>query len=122
MRKVHAESGKTYGAKRITAELRADGPVVNRKRIERLMRQHSIQGRMLKRRHRTTIPDPALQAVRDLLRRNFTASRPNRAWIGDITQSGAATPCREGGPPSAARVSAAIRIPPRTTPPVPCPP
>ncbi|MFI2071870.1 IS3 family transposase [Streptomyces mirabilis] len=85
IRKVHAESGKTYGAKRITAELRAGGVVVNRKRVERLMRQHAVQGRRLKRRHRTTIPDPAAQAVPDLLRRNFTASAPNRAWVGDIT-------------------------------------
>jgi hypothetical protein len=30
IREVHAESGKTYGAKRITAELRAGGVVVNR--------------------------------------------------------------------------------------------
>ncbi|GGJ65819.1 hypothetical protein GCM10010121_090670 [Streptomyces brasiliensis] len=43
------------------------------------------QGRTLKRRHRTAIPDPAAQAVPDLLRRNVTASAPNRAWIGDIT-------------------------------------
>ncbi|WP_229841672.1 SpoIIE family protein phosphatase, partial [Streptomyces brasiliensis] len=63
IRKAHAESGKTYGAKRITAELRAGGVVVNRKRVERLMRQHAIQGRTLKRRHRTAIPDPAAQAV-----------------------------------------------------------
>lgn len=76
IRKVHAESGKTYGAKRITAEFRAGGVVVNRKRVERLMRQHAIQGRRLKRRHRTTIPDPAARAVPDLLRRNFTASAP----------------------------------------------
>jgi transposase InsO family protein len=67
--KVHTESGKTYGAKRINAELRAGCVMVNRKRIERLMRQHGIQGRRLKRRHRTTIPDPAAQAVPDLLRR-----------------------------------------------------
>jgi transposase InsO family protein len=85
IREVHAESGKTYGAKRITAELREGGVVVNRKRVERLMRQHAIQGRRLKRRHRTTIADPAAQAVPDLLRRNFTASAPNRAWVGDIT-------------------------------------
>ncbi|MER6379919.1 DDE-type integrase/transposase/recombinase [Streptomyces sp. NPDC001127] len=56
-----------------------------RKRIERLMRQHGIQGRRLQRRHRTTIPDPAAQAVPDLLRRNFTASAADRAWVGDIT-------------------------------------
>ncbi|MEU2427092.1 IS3 family transposase [Streptomyces sp. NPDC007851] len=54
IRQVHAESGRTYGAKRITAELRADGLMVNRKRVERLMRQHAIRGRRLKRRHRTT--------------------------------------------------------------------
>ncbi|WP_329537702.1 IS3 family transposase (plasmid) [Streptomyces sp. NBC_01450] len=63
IRKVHTESGKTYGAKRITAGLRADGVVVNRERVERLTRQHAIQGRRLKHRHRTTIPDPAAQAV-----------------------------------------------------------
>lgn len=85
IRKVHAESGRTYGAKRITAELRAGGVMVNRKRIERLMRQHGIQGRRLKRRHRTTIPDSAAQAVPDLLRRTFTASAPDQAWVGDIT-------------------------------------
>lgn len=35
IRKVHAESGRTYGAKRITAELRANGVMVNRKRVPR---------------------------------------------------------------------------------------
>ncbi|MCX5191897.1 IS3 family transposase [Streptomyces sp. NBC_00268] len=84
IREVHAESGKTYGAKRIAAGLRAGGVVVDRKRVEQLMRQHAVQGRKLKRRHRT-IPDPAAQAVPDLPRRNFTASAPNRAWVGDIT-------------------------------------
>lgn len=49
------------------------------------MRQRGIQGRRLKRRHRTTIPDPDAQAVPDLLRRNFTAPAPDRAWVGDIT-------------------------------------
>ncbi|MEU8718528.1 hypothetical protein [Streptomyces sp. NPDC048663] len=39
----------------------------------------------MKRRHRTTTPDPAAQAAPDLLRRNFTASARNRAWAGDIT-------------------------------------
>ncbi|MFF5158245.1 IS3 family transposase [Streptomyces sp. NPDC000348] len=85
IRKIHTESGKTYGAKRITAELRAGGVMVNRKRIERLMRRHGIQGRRLKRRHRTTVPDPDAQAVPDPLRRNFTAPAPDRVWVGDIT-------------------------------------
>lgn len=37
------------------------------------------------RRHCASIPDFATQAVLDLLRRNFSASAPDRAWIGDIT-------------------------------------
>ncbi|MFD9285348.1 IS3 family transposase [Streptomyces mirabilis] len=63
----------------ITAELRAGGVVINRKRVERLMRQHAIQVRRLKRRHRTTIPDPAAQAVPDLLRRNRGPHRQRQA-------------------------------------------
>jgi hypothetical protein len=43
IRKVHAESGRTYGGKRITAGLRAGGVVVNRERVERLTRQHAIE-------------------------------------------------------------------------------
>jgi transposase InsO family protein len=85
IRKIHTESGKTYGAKRITAELREGGAIVNRKRVERLMHQHGTQGRRLKRQHRTTVPDPSARAVPGLLGRNFTASAPDRAWVGDIT-------------------------------------
>lgn len=85
IRTIHAASGKTYGAKRVTTELRESGLHVNRKRIERLMRQHAIAGRRLRKRHRTTIPDPDRQPVPDLLRRTFTAPAPNTVWIGDIT-------------------------------------
>lgn len=80
IRKVHAESGKTYGAKRSPPNSARAVWSSTAKRTERLMRQHAIQVRRLKRRHRTTIPDPAAQAVPDLLRRDFTASAPNRAW------------------------------------------
>ncbi|MFC4962185.1 IS3 family transposase, partial [Streptomyces mauvecolor] len=85
IRTIHTASGKTYGSRRVTAELRGNGLLVNRKRVERLMRQHTIVGRRLRRRHRTTIPDPDRQAVPDLLQRNFTAASPDTAWIGDIT-------------------------------------
>ncbi|WP_443078464.1 IS3 family transposase [Streptomyces sp. NBC_01723] len=39
MRTIRAASGKTYGAKRITIELRESGLLVHRERIERLMRR-----------------------------------------------------------------------------------
>jgi transposase InsO family protein len=50
------------------------------------MRTHGIQG--AKRRGkpwRTTKPDPNAQRPRDLVKRDFTASAPNRLWVGDFT-------------------------------------
>jgi putative transposase len=34
---------------------------------------------------RTTVPDPGHQRARDLVNRDFAASRPNRTWVADFT-------------------------------------
>ncbi|MGI8329972.1 IS3 family transposase [Actinomadura scrupuli] len=85
IRTIHAESGRAYGSPRVHAELRAAGLPVNRKRVERLMREHQIVGAHQRRRTRTTIPDRVAGPVPDLLRRDFTATAPNSRWVGDIT-------------------------------------
>ena len=85
IRTIHAASGGAYGAPRVAIELRAQGRLVNRKRVERVMRQRRIVGRHLRRQVRTTIPDPAASPVADLLRRDFTATGLNQRWVGDIT-------------------------------------
>ena len=69
----------------MTAELREGGTRVNHKRVERLMREHRIVGVHLRRRHRTTVADPAAPKVPDLLERDFTASAPNQKYVGGIT-------------------------------------
>jgi len=76
------------GSPRVTTELRkADpvGPPVNHKRVARVMREHGIAGIRLRRRVRTTVPDPSGQKVGDLIKRDFTAAAPNRRYVGDIT-------------------------------------
>lgn len=83
--RVHTDSGGTYGSPRVTVELRHQGVRVNRKRVERIMRQRDVVGRHLRRRKRTTIPDPAAASVPDLLGRDFTATAPDQRWCGDIT-------------------------------------
>jgi transposase InsO family protein len=90
IRGIHAEWDRTYGSPRITAELNeqaaaAGEPLVNRKRVERVMRTHGIAGLRLRRRVRTTLPEPSRQKVPDLLRRDFTATAPNQRYVGDIT-------------------------------------
>ena len=87
IRAVHAEDN-TQGAPRITAELNDNAPAgerVNHKRVARVMRLEGIRGYAKKRRVRTTIPEPSGQKYLDLLKRDFTAERPNRRYVGDIT-------------------------------------
>ena len=83
--RIHADSGGTYGSPRVTVELHERGVRVNRKRVERIMRQRDVVGRHLRRRKRTTIADPAVPPVPDLIGRDFTATAPDQRWCGDIT-------------------------------------
>jgi transposase InsO family protein len=84
IRVIHRGTSGTYGSPRVTVELRACGIPINHKRVERLMREAGIVGVHLRRRRRTTIPDPAAVAAPDLLGRDFTAAAPDQRWVGDI--------------------------------------
>jgi transposase InsO family protein len=97
IRAVHAAepSNRAYGAPRVTAELNDGAPDderVNHKRVARVMAEHGIAGIRLRRRVRTTVPEPADEQVPDLLQRDFTADAPNVKYVGDITY----LPCADG--------------------------
>jgi transposase InsO family protein len=85
IRVIYRESDGTYGVPRITAELRDGGERVNHKRVARVMRSAGLAGLRLRRRHRTTIADPAAAKAPDLLGRDFTAADPGTKYAGDIT-------------------------------------
>ncbi len=85
IRTVHRDSDGTYGVPRIAAELRETGERVNHKRIARVMRGAGLAGVRLRRRHRTTVADPAAAKAPDLIGRDFTATDPNSRHVGDIT-------------------------------------
>ncbi|MFI6086299.1 IS3 family transposase [Streptomyces sp. NPDC051217] len=82
---VHAESGGTYGARRITRALRRKGVEVARCTVERLMAERGLEGVIRGRRRRTTIPEPSAPRPPDLVDRNFTAARPDQLWVADMT-------------------------------------
>jgi transposase InsO family protein len=87
IRVIH-QADSAQGVPRITAELNDGAPPggkVNHKRVARVMRRAQIAGLRLRRRVRTTVPEPAAQLVPDLLSRDFTAPAPNRRYVGDIT-------------------------------------
>jgi putative transposase len=80
-------SDQTYGAPRLQAELRlGDGIAIGKKRVARLMRELEIHGVSRRRgRVRTTTPDQLAGPAPDLVKRDFTAERPDQTWVADIT-------------------------------------
>lgn len=85
IREIRKESDGTCGVPRISAELKGAGACVNHKRVARVMRRIGIEGVHLRKKVRTTVPEPSATPVPDLLQRDFTASEPNAKYGGDIT-------------------------------------
>ncbi|MFD3537852.1 IS3 family transposase [Streptomyces sp. NPDC058664] len=82
IRRVHQEPDGPYGVRRVTAELRDGGERENHKRVARVMRTIGLAGLRLRKKHRTTISDPAAVKEPDLIGRDFTADTKS---VGDIT-------------------------------------
>ena len=82
------EFAATYGAPRVWLELRRQGVRVGRKRVERIMRTHGLQGAFLRRGWRggSTRQNPRHTAAPDLVDRDFRADAPNRLWVADLTR------------------------------------
>jgi len=73
-----------YGRRRVQRGLRRRGLVVNHKRIARVMRARGWYGVPVRRKPRSS--EPVLTIHRNLVQRRFSASVPNRLWMGDVTQ------------------------------------
>jgi putative transposase len=74
------------GARKVWHHLRRDGVSVARCTVERLMRENGLVGATRGGyRPVTTRPDAAAARPPDLVKRQFTADRPNRLWIVDFT-------------------------------------
>ena len=87
IREIHRQSRGTYGAPRVHAELRLGREIrVGRKRVERLMREQSLQGVTRRRRRGTTKRDPQAVPNDDLVARQFSPDGPNQLWVADITE------------------------------------
>ena len=75
---VHAYSRKTYGRRRIHAQLRRDGLACSRNRVARLMQQHGVAAHFRRRFRATTDSKHTFPVAPNRLNRNFQASAPNR--------------------------------------------
>lgn len=85
VRRVWEENFQVYGARKVWRQLNREGFRVARCTVERLMRAEGLRGVVRGRRCRTTISDEAADRPMDLVKRQFTATRPNQLWVADIT-------------------------------------
>lgn len=85
IRAIHGEHQGRYGSPRVAEELRRRGRRVNRKRVERIMRERGIVGLTRRRRRSLTRQDATAAPTPDLIGRDFTAPAPGQRLVGDIT-------------------------------------
>jgi putative transposase len=78
------EEFENYGWRRVRAELRHRGMVVNHKKIRRLMREYDLQPRTRRRFVSTTDSDHD-QPIFSNLAKDMALSGPDQLWVADIT-------------------------------------
>ena len=85
IRAAFEESGETYGSPRIYQVMRNRGLMCSENRVARLMALEGLQAKQTRRFRTTTRRNKAHRAAPNLLKRDFTADRPNQKWLADIT-------------------------------------
>jgi putative transposase len=90
--RMHAiqEEFPAYGYRRITAQLRAEGAVVNRKRVARLMRLHGMQVHP-RRRYMATTDSDHDNPIFPNLAKDMVPDGPDQLWVADLTYVAVAT-------------------------------
>ena len=83
IKQVFDDSKKTYGYRRITAEIRdKTGEIMNQKRVLRIMKKYDIQATYIKTSKPNTLQKYLEENIKkDLIRRDFN----QRGWVTDVT-------------------------------------
>jgi transposase InsO family protein len=85
IRTIHTQSNGTYGSPRIAAQLRRDGTPVNEKTVAKIMQENDIRAKTKKKFKVTTTSTKIKNAAPNLVKQNFSSSRPNQLWTRDLT-------------------------------------
>ena len=82
---IFEHSQARYGHRRVHQQLKRDGYYCNRKTVEKLMREHGIKPKRKRKYKSTTDSKHNLPVVDNALKRKFTVTKPDQAWVSDIT-------------------------------------
>jgi putative transposase len=86
MTRVHEDNYGVYGVRKLWRQLRREGFEVGRDQVRRLMVELGLNGVRRGKKKRTTIPGESAVRPRDLVGRDFGASRPNQLWVCDFVR------------------------------------
>ena len=82
---VFHDSGGSYGSRRLSVALKAQGMPVGRYRARSLMRHQQLKSSWRRKFVHTTDSKHDLPVAENILDRQFQPKAPNRAWAADIT-------------------------------------
>lgn len=85
IREVHSRSRRSYGSPRVHAALNRGGVTCCVNTVARIMREDGLRARSKRKYKITTDSSHRLPVAENLLNRGFVRSRPNEAWVADIT-------------------------------------
>ena len=85
IRVIHRESRETYGSPSIGDALVKQGHRVGKHRIARLMRAEGIRAKTVKQWRAPTQSNHRMPVAANVRDRQFSVTRPNQVWAGDIT-------------------------------------
>lgn len=85
IKKIFHEHKGRYGYRRVTAEMRNRGYVINHKTVQKLMESLGLKSQIRKARYRSYKGEVGKIAP-NFINRDFAVTVPNRKWATDVTQ------------------------------------
>jgi transposase InsO family protein len=85
LKAAFADSGRSYGSRRLVNALQAQGRTIGRYRVRRLMQEAALCPVWRRKFVHTTDSRHDLPVAENLLDRQFDVAAPNQAWTSDIT-------------------------------------
>lgn len=85
VQKAFYDLKRRYGSLRITRLLREKGVIISRKTVAKIMRLNKFRARAAGKYKATTHSAHTLPVAENLLKQDFSATKPNEKWVSDIT-------------------------------------
>ncbi|MHC9754755.1 IS3 family transposase [Corynebacterium diphtheriae] len=85
IKKIFHDSNTTFGYRRIWRALRNDNTIVNKKVVQRLMRQLGLVSKIRRKKY-NSYRGTVSHIADNVLGRRFTQDAPNKAWVSDVTE------------------------------------